>query len=406
MARNNLLVGLEIGTTKIIFVVAESRPDGTLKILGIGKAPSRGVRKGEIFDFETANKCVHDALADAESQVGMQIESVFVGVSGGHIDSFNNRGMVDLPEEREEIDEEDLEEVQVNAREVTLPPQNAVLHTIIQHYYVDGQDGITNPAGMLGRRLEADFHIVHGIKTRIQNAIRCVKEIPLEVEDVVLNGLATAQIVLDASQKTHGALVIDMGGGVTDYVVYRDGAVKGSGVLAVGGDHITNDISMGLRIPVNHAEKLKIEEGSLVLGNALPGETIQLRPELGFAGKEIERETLNQIMYLRVQETFELIKRRLDSGRALEMLSAGVFLTGGCSRIHGIQHLAEEVFGLPAQSFRPRALSGVTAAIENPETATALGIVRFAQAMQSDSRRNNGKGVMKKFIGWLFASGK
>jgi len=405
MARRNVLVGLEIGTTKVSFVVGESRPDGTLKILGIGQAPSRGVRKGEIIDFETAHKCVHEALVEAETRCSMEVETVYIGVSGGHIESFNNRGMVDLPEDREEIDEEDLHEVQINAREVTIPTQNAFLHTIIQHYYVDGQEGIPNPVGMLGNRLEADFHIIHGIKTRIQNSIRCVKEIPLDVEDVVLNGLATAQVVLDTHQKNLGALVIDMGGGTTDYVVYHEGAVKATGVFAVGGDHITNDISMGLRIPINQAEKVKIEEGSVVLGNALPGETIHLQSELGFAGKEISRETLNTIMHMRVQETFELIKRRIDP-RLLEFLGAGVFITGGCSRIHGLDHLAEEVFGLPVQATRPRAMSGVTSAIENPELATAIGIVRFAQAMQLDrQQRSMMPGVVKRLFSWLSGAG-
>ncbi len=406
MARRNVLVGLEIGTTKVSFVAGESRPDGTLKIVGIGQTPSRGVRKGEIIDFVTAHKCVHEALVEAESRCNMEIAGVYIGVSGAHIQSFNNRGMVDLPEDREEITETDLQEVQFNAREVTIPTQNAFLHTIIQHYFVDGQEGIPNPVGMLGNRLEADFHIIHGIKTRIQNSIRCVKEIPLDVEDVVLNGLATAQVVLDATHKNLGALVIDMGGGTTDYVAYQDGAVKATGVLAVGGDHITNDISMGLRIPINQAEKVKIEEGSVVLGNALPGEMIQLKSELGFAGKEIGRETLNTIMHMRVRETFELIKRRLDHERILEFLAAGVFITGGCSKVHGIEHLASDVFGLPVQAARPRAMSGVTSAIEDPGLATAIGIVRFAQAMQIDrQQRSMVPGAVSRFVKWISGAG-
>ena len=247
MASSDLLVGLEIGTSKICVVVGESRPDGTIKILGVGQAPSRGVRKGEIVDFETAMKCVHEAVVDAEQKSDVMIRSVYVGVSGSHIQSFNNRGSVTLAEDRDEIDEQDIEDVKVSAREVSIPAQNAFLHSIIQHYHVDGQDGVLNPVGMLGQRLEADFHIVHGVRTRIQNTIRCVKELPLEVEDVVCNALASAQVVLTQHQKNLGALVIDIGGGTTDYILYVDGAVRQSGCLAVGGDHITNDISMGLR---------------------------------------------------------------------------------------------------------------------------------------------------------------
>src|SRR5258705_2282316 len=249
MRNNSLMVGLEIGTSKICVVVGESRPDGTLKILGVGQAPSRGVRKGEIVDFETAMKCVQQAVVDAEQKSDVMIRSVFVAIAGGHIQSFNNRGCVMLPEDRDEIDDQDVEDVKVNAREVSIPAQNAFLHSIIQHYHVDGQDGVLNPVGMLGQKLEADFHIIHGVRTRIQNTIRCVKELPLEVEDVVFNALASAQVVLTQQQKNLGALVIDIGGGTTDFILYVDCAVKQSGTIWIGGDHITYDISNGLRSP-------------------------------------------------------------------------------------------------------------------------------------------------------------
>src|SRR6476660_9350173 len=346
MASSDLMVGLEIGTSKICVVVGEGRTDGTVKILGVGQAPSRGVRKGEIVDFETAMKCVHEAVVDAEEKSDIMIRSVYVGITGAHIQSFNNRGCVSVAEDRDEIDEQDIEDVKINAREVSIPAQNAFLHSIIQHYHVDGQDGVLNPVGMLGTKLEADFHIIHGVRTRIQNTIRCVKELPLEVEDVVFNALAAAQVVLTQHQKDLGALVIDIGGGTTDYILYADGAVKQSGVLGVGGDHITNDISMGLRIPMARAEKLKTEEGSCVLGNCLPGETILMKDDSGFAGKEVERETLNTIIHLRLREAFELLKRRLDEEPYLGYLGAGVFITGGCSLLCGNDHLAGEIVEL------------------------------------------------------------
>ncbi len=366
MGGNDLMVGLEIGTSKICVVVGESRADGTIKILGVGEAPSRGVRKGEIVDFETAMKCVHEAVVDAEQKSDVMIRSVYVAVAGAHIQSFNNRGTVMLPEDRDEIDEQDIEDVKINAREVSIPSQNAFLHSIIQHYHVDGQDGVLNPIGMLGQKLEADFHIVHGVRTRIQNTIRCVKELPLDVEDVVFSALASAQVVLTQHQKDLGALVIDMGGGTTDYILYADGAIKQSGALAVGGDHITNDISMGLRIPMARAEKLKIEEGSVVLGNCLPGETILLKDDSGFAGKEVERETLNTIMNLRMRETFDLLKRTLEEESFINYVGAGVFITGGCSLLNGIDHLAEEAFEMPAHVAHAQTMSGLTSAFENP----------------------------------------
>ncbi len=386
MSKDNIIVGLEIGTSKVCVVVGESKPDNSVKVLGVGQAPSRGVRKGEIVDFETASKCVHDALVDAEEKSDVMIRSVYVGITGAHIASFNNRGSVTVAEDQEGIEERDFEQVRTNAREVSIPSQNAFIHSVLQHYYVDGQDGILNPIGMMGRKLEADFHIVHGITTRIKNTIRCVKEIPLEVEDVVFNPLAAAQVVLTQDQKNLGALMIDIGGGVTDYVVYVDGAVKESGVLGIGGDHITNDISLGLRIPMAKSEKLKIEEGSVILGNCLPGDVIMLKDDSGFAGKEIERETLNTIIHLRVREILELLKRTLEVENHLDFLGAGIFITGGCSLLKGIDHLTEELFGMPVHVTHAQTMSGLTSAFENPQFSTAIGLIKYAQALHSDKR--------------------
>ena len=384
MSKDNISVGLEIGTSKVCVVVADVRPDGSLKVLGVGQSPSLGVRKGEIVHLESVHKCVRDAIADAEQKSDVSIRRAYVAITGGHIASFNNRGVVELPEGREEIDDDDLEEVKRNAREVNIPSQNAFVHAIIQHYYVDGQDGVLTPVGMLGNKLEADYHIVHGIRTRIQNTIRCVKDVPLEVQDVVLSSLASAQVVVSQNQKNLGVLVIDMGGGTLDYLLYVDGAIKQSGVLAIGGDHLTSDISLGLRIPLGRAERLKIDEGSAVLGNCLPGETIYLQPEPGFAGREIERETLNSIIHYRLREAFDLLKRQLESEPHLRYLGAGAVLTGGCSLMHGINHLAEEVLGLPVQPAQPPPLQGITSALANPQLSTALGLIKYAQFSQME----------------------
>ncbi|MGB8169223.1 MAG: cell division protein FtsA [Chthoniobacteraceae bacterium] len=393
MSKENIVVGLEVGTSKVCAVVGETRRDGTIRILGVGQAPSRGVRKGEIVDFETAGKCIREALVDAEEKSDVMIGGVYLAITGGHIESFNNRGAVNLPEERDEICEEDFEDVQSSAREVSIPAPNMFVHSILQHYYVDGQDGVLNPIGMLGRKLEADFHIIHGVATRIKNSVRCVKEVGPEVLDVVFAPLATAQVVLDQNQKTLGALVVDMGGGTTDYIVYVDGAVKQSGALPIGGDHITNDISLGLRIPMAKAEKLKVEEGSVIVGKALPGETVKLKDETGFAGKEIEREMLNTIVHCRVRETFELLKKRLDVDNCLRFLGAGMMLTGGCSQLKGIQHLAEEVFGMPVHVTHAQTVSGLTSAFENPQFSTAIGLIKYAEATQPARPR----GLFRRF---------
>src|SRR3984885_9995593 len=397
MARDNIFVGLEIGTSKICAVVTEARNDGTLNVVGVGSVPARVVRKGEIVDFETAKRCVHDAIVDAEEKSDVEISEVYLGITGSHIRSFNNRGVVVLEEGREEFDEQDLDDVRTNAREVSLPIEDCILHTILQHYYVDGQDGVLNPIGLLGRKLEADFHIIHGVATRIKNSVRCVKEVGPEVLDVVFNPLATAQVLLDQNQKGLGALVVDFGGGTIDYLVYADGAVRQSGALAIGGDHITNDISLGLRIPMAKAERIKVEEGSVILGNARPGEVIVLKDETGFAGKEVEREMLNTIIHCRVREAFELLKKQLEEKGHLPFLSAGLMLTGGCSLLKGINHLAEEIFGLPVHLTHAQTVSGLTSAFENPQFSTAIGLIKYAEAMQPERPAGLFGRIRKKF---------
>jgi len=383
MGNDSLIVGLEIGTSKICVVVGETMDDGTVSIIGVGQAPSRGVRKGEIVDFDTAQKCVREALVDAEEKGDVTIENVFLAITGSHISSFNNRGGVNIKEEQEEIGEADCALVQASAKQVSLPSPNIFIHSILQHYYIDGQEGILNPLGFIGERLEADFHIIHGVRNRIQNTIRCVKELDIIVEDVVFNPVATAQVVLNQNQKNLGALVLDIGGGTTDYIVYVDGVVKKSGVLAVGGDHINNDISMGLRIPLARAEKLKIDEGSAILGNNLPGETVFLKDDHGFVGKEIERETLNMIIHMRMRELFEMLKRMLEEEDYLELLGAGIFLTGGTSLLRGINHLATEVFeAIPVHLTHAQTIAGVTAVSSNPQFSTAIGLIKYAQALQ------------------------
>ncbi|HEX2751031.1 MAG TPA: cell division protein FtsA, partial [Verrucomicrobiales bacterium] len=261
MARSNIYVGLEIGTSKICVVVGDARSDGSIKILGVGQAPSRGVRKGEIVDFDTAQTCLQDALVRAEDRSDIMIRKVWLAITGPHIESCNNRGLLRIPDDQSEITEDDIEEVKEQASNVAIPPDNIFLHRIIRHYWVDGQEKVLNPVGMLGKKLEADYHIVHGIRSRVQNTVRCLREFPLEVEDVVFSPIAAAQVVLNREAREQGALLLDIGGGTTDYVVYDDGAIAASGSVGVGGDHISNDLSIVLKIPMSRAEKLKTEHG-------------------------------------------------------------------------------------------------------------------------------------------------
>ena len=402
MARPDILVGVEVGTSKVCAVVGEIGREGTLRILGVGLAPSRGVRKGEIVDLAIATECVHDALADAETNSDAEIGSVFVATTGSHIRSFNSRGAILIASDRYEIDDDDVQEVAVKAREVNIPTENHFLHSIIQHYYVDGQQGVLNPIGMVGRKLEADFHIIHGVRTRMQNTLRCIRESGVEIDEIVVNSLASAQAVLDEHQKELGAVVIDIGGGVTDYIVYENGVVKHSGVLAVGGDHISNDISLGLRIPLTRAEKLKVDEGSAAIGTGTPGEKITLKNDAGFAGKEVEREILNTIIHARVRENFELIKKQIEPEASLRMLGGGVVLTGGCSLMRGIKEVAESIFELPVHLARDTGVSGPKSVLNNPQYSTAIGLIKFAQALRAEVEKPGIIGSVLERIGGIF----
>ncbi len=273
---SNIVAGLEIGTSKICVVVGEQNADGALNIIGLGPARSRGVRKSEISDPAQVEEDLRAAMFEAEQMADVEIRSVYLGVSGGHIRGFNNRGMHPIVSDEREIAQADVDDVVKNAKAINLPAENTVIHAVRQHFYVDGQEGVTNPVGMLGARLEVDMHVIHGNANRLQNAIRLVRATSLEVDDVVFNGIASSLALLSNEQKELGALVIDIGGGTTEYVVFYDGVIRHSGVLAVGGDHVSNDLAFGLKVPLSRAEKLKIEFGSARVTDAAKGQTISL----------------------------------------------------------------------------------------------------------------------------------
>lgn len=386
MARSNIYVGLEIGTSKMCVVVGEAKPDGSIKILGVGQAPSRGVRKGEICDFETAKTCLHDALVRAEDRSDVMVRNVLLSVTGSHVEGLNNRGSYVLPEGQDELTEDDLEEVKEIAREVAISQQNVFLHSIIRHYYMDGQDGVVNPVGMMGTKLEADYHIIHGVRSRIQNSIRCVREIPLEVEDVVFAPIASAQVVLSRAAKNAGALVIDIGGGTSDYVAYADGVVSASGCVAIGGDHISNDLAVVLNMPLREAEKLKVREGSaeLFVGPE-DNRMIRVEGDNTFGGMDVDRSVLNEVIHMRVREIMEHVHAEVGATGALERNAGGVYLTGGSSLLRGIDAVAEEVFRMPVRRTNAVPVSGLNATFENPQYATAIGLIRYAQILDEEA---------------------
>jgi len=373
----SIIIGLEIGTSKVCAVVGELGADGALNIVGVGQARSRGVRKGEIADAQLAEEDVRHAIVEAEQMADVEIRSVCLGVTGGHVRGFNNRGVHPVVSADREITEDDVQDAIRNAKVVNLPALNYVLHAIRQHFYVDGQGGVANPVGMLGSRLEVDVHVVHVNVNRLQNAIRTVKGLQLEVDDVVFNGLASSLALLTNEQKELGALVIDLGGGTTDYAVYSEGVIKHTGVLAVGGDHVSHDLAFGLKVPLGRAEQLKIEHGSALVEDSIKGQTITISNELGLPLKTVNLEHLRRIMSLRLEEIFQVVGQDLEQAGLLDYLRAGVFLSGGGARIPHIAKLAEQVYQMPAFLGQTNSISGLKSALDQPEFATAIGLVKF-----------------------------
>ena len=405
--QSSVIVGLEAGTSKICAVVGEVNSDSSgLSIIGVGQCRSRGVRKGEIVDASLASEDIRNAIVEAEQMADVEVRSVYLGVSGGHLRGFNNRGVHPVVSADREITDEDVQDVIKNAKAINLPAENHVVHVIRQHFRVDGQDGIQNPVGMLGAKVEVDVHVVHGSFNRLQNPIRAVKSLQLEVEDIVFNGLASSLALLSNEQKELGALVIDIGGGTTEYVACADGIVKHTGLLAVGGDHVSNDLAYGLKVPLGRAEQLKLEHGSALADDTLKGQTVALANRHGLPERSINLDHLRRIMSLRVEEIFRLIAQEIGQTGLLDYLRAGVFLCGGGARIPQIQKAAERAFGLPVSLGKTNSISGLKSALDQPEFATAIGLVKFG-SFQSKKRTGHGSlGGIKNKVSQLLRAVK
>lgn len=393
MARSKIHVGLEIGTTKTVMVVAEIKPDHSVKILGLGETKTAGVRKGEISDFAVARSCVKAALLQAEDVGDVTIKSVFIAVTGAHIKGENSCGTFRLPDEENEIDTVHLDEAKEIARDIAIPSEHVYLHHLIRNYSVDGQDCSMVPLGLSGRTLESNYHIVHGIKSRIQNSIKCVREIPLDVDDVVFAPVASAQIALNREQKDSGALVLDIGGGTTDYVCYIDGAIAASGCVPVGGEHVTNDIHLVTHIPHSKAEQLKKDEGDATADPARSLGTVKVPDDAGYPSMPIQRQLLNDIIRGRMEETLCIVRDQI-SPEIRSKIGTGVFLTGGASQMRGLGELAFEVFEIPVFYPEQPDISGVQAYFKDPQYSTALGLIRYAQILEEERSESLGNRLM------------
>ena len=390
----NLLVGLDIGTSKIVCIVAEVMSDGRLEVIGMGSSASRGLRRGVVVNIESTVNAIQRALEEAELMADCKIRDVYTGIAGSHIKSFNSHGMVAIKDK--EIGQLDVDRVVETARAVNIPMDQQILHTIPQEFVVDGQEDVRDPLGMSAIRLEVKVHIVTGAVSAAQNIIKCVRRCGLEVADLVLQPLASAMAVLTEDEKELGVCLVDIGGGTTDIAVFTDGAIRHTAVIAVAGDQVNNDIAVALRTPPKDAEDLKIQHGCALRQLADPREMIEVAGIGDRPPRTLSRQTLAEFIEPRMEELYSLVQAELRRSGFEELLSSGIVITGGTAAMQGMAELGEEVFHMPVRLGYPRYAGGLSAVMHNPRYATAIGLLMVGlQGRGRDSSPKLGAGSVK-----------
>lgn len=391
----DIIVGLDIGTTKIACIVAQRAAGGKIDIIGIGTHPSRGLRKGVVINIDATVDSIRQAVQEAELMAGCEIGSVFAGIAGGHIKGFNSHGIVAV--KNKEVSARDVERVIDAARAVAIPMDREVLHILPQEYIVDEQDGIREPIGMSGVRLEAKVHIVTGSVASAQNIVKCANRVGLSVSDIVLESIASAEAVLSPEEKELGVAIIDIGGGTTDVTIFHAGAVKHTAVLPLGGNHLTNDLAAGLRTPVSSAEEIKRRYGCAMTSLVQSGETIEVPSTGGREPRIVSRQLLAEIIQPRLDEMLNLVHRELIRSGFDEFLTSGVVLTGGGVLLEGMQDIAEQVFNLPVRVGYPQGIGGLVDVVHSPAFSTGVGLVIYgSKETDKEKYRLAGNGLFDR----------
>ena len=400
MSSDDIIVGLDIGTTKVCAVIGEYNENDEVEITGIGTAKSRGLRRGVVINIEATLKSVVTAVESAEMMSGREISGVIAGVGGGHIDGINSKGVVAVTGKDREINEEDVDRVIDAAKAVVIPMDREVFHVIPQEYVVDEQGGIKNPLDMIGVRLEAEVHIITGSVTSAQNLIKCINRAGFRVNDIVLDSLAAAHAVLSEDEKELGVLLVDLGGGTTDVLVHLEGSPYHTNVLSIGGEQVTSDLSILLKTPLEAAEKIKLDAGCCYLPMVDSEEEVVIPGVGGWPSASIPRKEMCKIIQSRMGETFGMVREQVEKKGFLKHLGGGVVLTGGGALLAGAAELARDVFGIPARIGFPKEIGGLVSEYRNPSYAAAVGLVMYggeiAQMDQFD------KSVKKKKPTGLF----
>ncbi len=370
-----LLVGLDIGTSKVVAIVGEATEGGELEVVGVGSHPSHGLKKGVVVNIDSTVQSIQRAVEEAELMAGCEIHSAYVGISGSHIRSLNSHGMVAIRDN--EVTRSDLERVIDGAKAVAIPADQQIIHVIPQEFVIDNQEGIRDPLGMSGVRLEARVHMVTGAVSAAENITKCVRRCGLEVDDIVLQQLAAAQAVLTEDEKELGVCLVDIGGGTTDIAVFTGGAIRHTAVIPIAGHQVTNDIAVALRTPTHHAEEIKVRYACALSQLANPEETIEV-PSVGDRPpRRLSRQSLAAVVEPRYDELLTLVQAELRKSGFEDLIPAGVVLTGGSSKMEGVTDLAEEVFHLPVRTGVPKNVTGLSDVVRNPMYSTGVGLLAF-----------------------------
>jgi cell division protein FtsA len=397
LGKQNLIVGLDIGTTKIAVLISELEESGPPRIVGMGTSRSEGLKRGVVINLEKTVESITKALEDAEMMAGVKVNSVFAGIAGDHIRSINSRGVIALSGSRSEISSKDVERVINAARAVALPMDREIIHVLPQEYTVDDQSGIKDPIGMSGVRLEAEVHIVTGAVTSAQNIYRSVKKAGLEVCDLVLQPLASSYALLSPEEEELGVALIDLGGGTTDIAIFHDGSIRHTAVIGLGGNNVTNDIAIGLRTPVEQAEEIKKSYGCALSSLVDSDEMIKVPGVGGREPKEISRGVLAAIIEPRAEEIFSLVSREIKKTNYSDLLVAGVVLTGGGSLMEGMIELAEQIFDVPVKKGIPQGFSGLVDLVSTPIHSTGVGLILYGLEQLKEGKSKGGS----KEKGWF-----
>lgn len=417
MKRRKIITGLDIGTTKICALIAELNGEDNIEIIGIGLAPSNGLRKGIVVDIDKTSHAIKSAVQKAERMAGQKVESAYVGIAGSHIKSINSHGVVAVTGDEKEIKESDINRVLDAARIIPVSSEEDILHVLPREFIVDGSPGIQDPLGMSGIRLEVETHIIKGASTSIQNLVKSVLRAGLSVDEVVLEPLASSQAVLSNDEKELGVVLADIGGGTTDLIVFHEGSIAHTSVLPVGGNHVSNDIAVGLRTPVSEAEKIKIMHGSVYSEQIEESEKIEVLAASGRERKQLSRKLLSQVIEPRMEEIFNLVKKELDQVGPKDLTPAGMVLTGGASLLSGSAELASEITELPVRIGEPDYVNGLSNVIDNPVYikkgdnvpraifSTAVGLIEYGinngDAKKVSASSNNSREVVSSFFSKL-----